>query len=263
MIDHLAHALAAEVPGAVAVLFYGSCLRDGQAGGILDFYVLTQAPRGLADRVLPPTVRFRVWDGMAAKVAVMPAAAFRRAMRRRALSTHLWARFCQPVALVWTRDAAAAALVHAALAQARRTAAWWAERLAAPGSDAEAAFETLFRHTYGAELRAERDDRPHRLVAADPAHWQGVAREWFTGPGRAECRAAARAWALRRRLGKPLAALRLAKAAFTFADGAAYLAWKIERHSGHHLTLTPWQRRHPLLAALPLLLRLRRAGVIR
>lgn len=263
MIEDLARALAGEVPGAMAVLFYGSCLREPQAGGILDLYVLTTAPRGVADRLLPPTVHFRQRDGVAAKVAVMPMAAFHRAMDRGALATHLWARFCQKVALVWARDADAAEAARAALAQARRTAAWWAERLAAPGSAAETAFETLFRATYGAELRAERDDRPHRLVQATPEHWLRLADECFGAPTPAERRAAARAWALRRTLGKPLAALRLVKAAFTFDGGAAYLAWKIERHTGHRLALTPWQRRHPVLAALPLLLRLRRAGIIR
>lgn len=263
MIADFARALAAEVAGAAAVLFYGSCLRDPQVGGILDFYVLTDGPRGLADRLLPPTVHFRQLDGAAAKVAVMPLAAFARAMERRALSTHLWARFCQPVALAWVRDAAAEETVRAALAEAGRTAAWWAERLAPPGSAAEAAFEILLRHTYAAEVRAERADRPRQLVAAAPAHWRGLAGQGFTRPGPAERRAAARAWAWRRRLGKPLAVLRLAKAAFTFDGGAAYLAWKIERHTGHRLALSPWQQRHPLLAALPLLLRLRRAGIIR
>ena len=269
MIEAFARTLAREVPGAMAVLFYGSCLRDPQAGGIADLYVLTQTPRGPADRVLPPTVHFRDGDGdgegdsVVAKVAVMPLAAFTRAMDRRALATHLWARFCQPVAVVWTRDTAAADAVGTALDKAGRTAAWWAERLAPAGCEAETAFEILFRHTYGAELRAERDDRPRRLVEAAPDHWRRLAKEGFTAPGPAERAAAARAWALRRRLGKPLAALRLIKAAFTFDGGAAYLAWKIERHTGHRLALTPWQRRHPLLAALPLLVRLRRAGIIR
>lgn len=263
MIETLARSLAHEVPGAVAVLFYGSCLREPQLGGIVDLYVLTEKPRGLADRVLSPTVHFRERDGIAAKVAVMPLAAFARAMDRRALTTHLWVRFCQQVALVWARDEAVAGTVRAALAEAQGTAAWWAERLAPAGCSAEAAFENLFRHTYAAELRAERDDRPRRLVEATPELWRRLAEDGFTAPAPAERAAAARAWALRRRLGKALAALRLAKAAFTFEGAAAYVAWKIERHTGHRLALTPWQRRHPLLAALPLLVRLRRAGIIR
>jgi hypothetical protein len=56
---------------------------------------------------------------------------------------------------------------------------------------------------------------------------------------------------------------RLAKAAFTFSGGVDYIAWKIERHSGHKIEVTPFQRRHPLLAAGPALWRLWRQGVLR
>lgn len=255
--------LAQEVPGALAVLFYGSCLREPAEDGVLDFYVLTTRPRSLADRVLAPTVHFATADGLRAKVAVMPVAAFVRAMGPTVLSTHIWARFCQPVALAWARDAEAAETVRAALVQAANTAAWWAERLSPPDCSAEEAWRALFRHSYAAELRPENDDRPSKLVAAMPDYWRHLAELTFTDPGASERRAAARAWERRRRLGKLFAAARLVKSAFTFDGAAAYLAWKIERHTGHQLTLTPWQQRHPLLAGLPLLLRLRRAGVIR
>ena len=53
------------------------------------------------------------------------------------------------------------------------------------------------------------------------------------------------------------------KAAFTFRGGARYLAWKVERHSGEAVALTPWQERHPILAAPPLLWRLYRKGAVR
>ena len=45
--------------------------------------------------------------------------------------------------------------------------------------------------------------------------------------------------------------------------GADYIVWKIERHSGEKIVLSPWQRRHPLLAAPLLLPRLLRRGAIR
>ncbi|MCC2659180.1 MAG: hypothetical protein K0Q76_4288, partial [Panacagrimonas sp.] len=64
-------------------------------------------------------------------------------------------------------------------------------------------------------------------------------------------------------LGKPLNVLRLLKAACTFDGAADYAAWKVERHSGVKLELSPWQRRHPLLAAPVVYLRLRRQGVLR
>jgi hypothetical protein len=39
--------------------------------------------------------------------------------------------------------------------------------------------------------------------------------------------------------------------------------WKIERHSGVRLPVSPWQRRHPLLASPVFLWRLYRVGAIR
>lgn len=259
----LARSLADRFDGTLAILFYGSCLRDSTLNGIVDFYVLTARPRGLVDRLAPPTVHFIAETGLRAKVAVMPLGAFARAMRPDAMSPHLWARFCQPTAIVWTADQTARGAVHAALADAVRTAAWWAERLAPAGASGEQAWRALFDHTYGAEWRAERADRPVLLVAADRQRWQQVARLTFTAPPPAERRRARRSWMWRRRLSRMLAAARLVKAAFTAQGGADYLAWKIERHSGRAVPLSDWQRRHPLLAALPLWLRLRRDGAIR
>jgi hypothetical protein len=70
-------------------------------------------------------------------------------------------------------------------------------------------------------------------------------------------------WAWRRFEGKALSILRLAKASLTFAGGAEYIAWKINRHAGTDIELKPWQRRHPLLAGLSLLPRLLKSGAVR
>ena len=68
----------------------------------------------------------------------------------------------------------------------------------------------------------------------------------------------------RRRIeGKLLSVLRLAKASATYAGGADYIAWKINRHAGTSFELKPWQKRHPLLAAISLLPRLLKSGAIR
>jgi hypothetical protein len=63
--------------------------------------------------------------------------------------------------------------------------------------------------------------------------------------------------------GKLLSVARLAKASATFAGGADYIAWKINRHAGTDIQLKPWQRRWPLLAAISLLPRLLRSGAVR
>ena len=49
--------------------------------------------------------------------------------------------------------------------------------------------------------------------------------------------------------GKSLNILRLLKASTTFEGAAKYAAWKIKRHTGVTLEVTPWQERHPVLAA--------------
>ena len=69
-------------------------------------------------------------------------------------------------------------------------------------------------------------------------------------------RANAALWRRMQRRGKVMSVIRLIKASFTFAGGIDYLAWKINRHAGTQIVISPWQRRHPLLAAIMLLPRL-------
>lgn len=270
-----------------AVLFYGACRREDDADGLLDLYVLTRSHRGFHRRVLPallnallpPTVLHRRSAAPAgelrAKVAVMTLRQFERRLRPGGLDTTLWARFCQPATLVHARDAAARERVENAVAQALETAALWAVRLGPATATPAEYWRGLLTHTFGAELRAERGDRPDRLLAADPA-WYGHALPLALerlglsaapdDAGRLTPGLPARAlapWALLRGCGKVLNTLRLVKAAFTYEGGPDYLRAKIERHSGLALQLTPWQRRHPLLAAPILLWRLRRRGAVR
>ena len=67
-----------------------------------------------------------------------------------------------------------------------------------------------------------------------------------------------RGWRARKLVGKPLNMMRLIKAAFTFRGGGDYVASKLDRHTNGALTLTPWERRHPWLAAPWVLIRLLR-----
>ena len=101
------------------------------------------------------------------------------------------------------------------------------------------------------------------IVAADPQRYERFARAALaSAPPVGE--AAARGWWKRmRRKGKLLSVARLAKASATFAGGADYIVWKINRHSGAGIELKPWQRRHPLLAAVTLLPRLLKSGAVR
>ena len=117
-----------------------------------------------------------------------------------------------------------------------------------------------FALTYSAELRAERKGRSGSVVDSDPERYRrfGDAAAWLAArrmPGQLGAGGGSK--------GKLLSVLRLAKASATFAGGADYIAWKINRHAGTDIELKPWQRRHPLLAAISLLPRLLRSGAIR
>lgn len=262
--------LAGEIagrPGVAAVLFYGNMARDPAAAGLVDLYVLTDHDRawagiGLAaagNRLLPPNVYHLALEDVAAKVAVIRLAAFQQRMRRDSWDTTLWARFAQPAALLHARDDAARAAVVGAVAQAWRTAAWWADRLA-PGEDRWAG---LFAATYGAELRPEGAGRPGAIAAAAPDLYAGIdALLPRMHLPQVDKDAARRAWARRRRAGLALNTARLLKAATTFRGGTAYALSKIERHAGP-AALRPWQRRLPWLAAPLVLLRLLRRGGLR
>lgn len=262
-VSTLAERLARDA-GARIALFYGSNLRTGSLDGVLDFYLLTDGAR---ERGIWPTVGYREIEiegrVLRVKIATMRLATFRAAAEARTLDTTIWTRFAQPAALAWSADSAAddavAVVGAAAVSAARFAAALGPER-----GRAEDYWHALFRATYAAELRIEprgREDdilRHHgeHLARLLPAAWQagGVP---FAAEGAALAPAMAReerarlrqAWALRRRLGKPINAARLVRAAFTFDGAARYAAWKIERHTGVAIPVTPWRERHPVLAA--------------
>jgi hypothetical protein len=272
-------ALAEVHPDAAAVLFYGSTLRTGDREGVLDYYVLTHAGprglRGLASRLLWPDVGYREWDDgrgmLRAKVAVMTLAQFRHAAAGRDLDTTIWARFAQPAALVWSEGPQTQATVLSAMDDAVVTASRFAAALGPVSGPADAYWAALFRQTYRAEFRIEPRGRERAILAVDPAHYEAALRAGWRRGGigfeetasvlRPELGAAERArlragWRLRRLLGPPRGLARIAKAAFTFDGAARYAAWKIERHTGVVVPLTPWRERHPLLAAPAALWRL-------
>jgi len=272
-----------------AVLFYGSTLRTGDMTGLLDFYVIVDGlkawrPDSYAwpHYLLPPRVEYWERDingeGLRAKLAILTLAQFEHLMRPRSLNTTVWARFCQPAALAYMRDLTAQAKTIAALSQAVESAAYWAALLGPVQAPASAFWSGLFDKTYAAEIRVEAAGRAQEFVAFHaerytrllPLAWEAcgiayvsegeVLRPSLSPHRRVE---AWRGWRLRALLAKPLNLMRLVKAVFSFDGAADYAAWKLERHTGVKLELTPWQRRHPLLAAPPIMWRLWRQGVLR
>lgn len=275
-VSAMAAAVAAEYPGsAESVLFYGSCLRQEELDGLmLDFYLIVDDYRSayrrrwlaVANRLIPPNVFPFAFEGLAAKYAVLSTKDFARSCSLEAESTSVWARFAQPSRLVWTRDEAAAATAATVIAQAAPTLfALTIPTMSEGQDDPLAVFRAGFALTYGAELRAERAQRSDSIVDSDPDRYRRFGQTVLAGNVAlgSDRAAALRRWGSRQRKGKLLTLVRLLKASATFAGGADYLVWKINRHAGTDIALKPWQRRWPLLAAFTLLPRLLKRGAIR
>lgn len=287
-VAEMAAAIAAQHPGASrAVLFYGSCLREKQLEGLmLDFYLIVSDYRAAygrrwlaaANRLVPPNVFPFAHKGLTAKYAVLSEADLARECSLEARSVSVWARFAQPSRLVWATDEAARKRASDAVSEAAPTLFQLTLPMMRPEAD-EALLDIWrrgFSLTYGAELRAERKNRPSSIVDSDPERYERFARAALStvasrmgvGPNGEvplidSPERMARRWRRMQRKGKMLTAGRLAKASFTFAGGVDYLAWKISRHSGVPIAIRPWQRRWPLLAAITLLPRLLKRGAIR
>ncbi|WP_066550243.1 MULTISPECIES: hypothetical protein [unclassified Sphingomonas] len=273
LIGAAARVIARRMNG-MAVLFYGSVLRTGDIDGVLDFYVLTgesAASPGLqrlGSRLLWPDVSYHeVTLGdrvIRAKVATMPLAIFAQAADGRMLDTTIWARFVQPSALIWSVDTGVADRVAAAVAAAARTAARYAAVLGPIHGTTRDYWQALFRETYQTELRVEKPGREDQILGFAPDHfdrlltlaWEADGLPYHRDGARlvprvpeVEARALVEQWYDRRRAGKPLNAARLIKAAFTFEGAARYALWKIQRHTGIFMPVTPFRERHPILAA--------------
>lgn len=276
------HCRARHEGAAVAVLFYGSCLRqpEQQLGdALLDFYVIVDNYRAAyesrlmacANATLPPNVFYveLPWQGLQlrAKYAVMSLQQFAEGCSPKARNVSIWARFCQPTRLIWCRDSNTDASLIEALAQACRTMFGNARPLveADMSNDALAIWREGFKATYAAELRSEKSDRALSIVAADESRYSAIGALLLKeGVGEGISLAAAREnWQGRRLLGKTLNYLRLIKAAFTFDGAVDYVMWKVRRHSGVVVPVSDWQRRHPLLAAPGLAWKLYRRGAFR
>jgi hypothetical protein len=264
----MAAAIAAKHSEASrAVLFYGSCLRQKQLDGLmLDFYLIVSDYRAaygkswlaVANRLIPPNVFYFEHDGLAAKYAVLSERDFHRLCGPQTSSVSVWARFAQPSRLVWCADTAAREMAIDAIVQAAPTLL--AAARPKPEEPALDLWRRAFALTYSAELRAERKGRASSVVDLEPDRY-----EHFTAPALTVARSMRPhgGWGWRRIEGKALSVARLAKASLTFAGGADYIAWKINRHAGTDIELKPWQRRHPLLAGLSLLPRLLKSGAVR
>lgn len=266
----IAAAIAAKHGGSSrAVLFYGSCLREQMLDGLmLDFYLIVSDYRAAyrkgwlieANRLIPPNVFYVDHDGLIAKYAVLNEADFEHECSPQAWTVSLAARFAQPSRLVWSADEVAEARAIDWISMAAPTLLGWTLSVVPEGASLLEIWRRAFQLTFGAELRAERKDRSIAIIDADRERYERVASA--AEPVDLLGKGGHRWWRGRQRHGKFVSLARLAKASFTFAGGADYIAWKINRHSDAAIRLKPWQRRHPLLAGISLLPHLLKNGAV-
>ena len=276
-----------------AVLYYGSCLRQGDpTEGVIDLYVVVRdyraAYRTLGRRLLaaflPPTVGYleTPWEAgcIRTKYAVISLADFRRGTSKRWFHSYLWGRFAQPCVTLYTSAPEVASVLDECLARAVATLLDRTVALAPARTTSAGLWAAALGASYRAELRPEAAGRAEEIVAADVPHYDALTRAWaatgargrltpaadggwnvaVSARGRRRCRGA---WFLRRLFGKGLSAARWFKAAATFEGGLDYAVWKLERHTGRKIEIPERVRRRPWLYAWGEIIRLYRSGTLR
>ena len=280
---------------AQAILFYGSCLRSGDdLDGLVDLYLLVDDYRSayksrmqaFLNALLPPNVYYleRKFKGQVVrtKYAVLSLADFQKGTSMRWFHSYLWGRFCQPTALLYTRNDEVADLVSKCFARAVLTFV----RRVLPGVPRQFTARQLWSRgltlSYSAELRSEKPEKRARLFDAAAEYYEEITdlavdalaysiqvdkstdtpcySLQISGGKRVVNRLA---WKLRSLQGKLLSIMRLLKATATFEGGVDYILWKIERHSGVTVDVEPRLKRRPLLAIWVLSWRLYRKGGFR
>lgn len=266
----MAGRLRAGRRSVAAILFYGSGLwKQPDSDTVLDFYVLvdgfaafdSRRAHAVLGRLLPPNVYYLAQDNRRCKFAVMRTDQFGKAAAGRSLNSQIWARFAQPCRLVYARDRDARDTVAAALADAVVTFhAQTLPLLPARERDPRGVWIRGLQQTYHNEWRSESGSRAEDIYLASRDAFD--ARSRLVLPRCTPARSVATR-GVRRLLSKLVYFLQLVKAVFTFDGGVDYALWKIERQSGVKLQATALQRRHPLIAAWPLVWKAWRAGGLR
>ena len=288
--------LLQQYEGAVdAMLIYGSCLRSGNAlDGLVDLYLVVddyhRAYRrwvpALFNQLLPPNVYYlEVQVGgklVRSKYAVLSMRDLERGTSSKWFSSYLWGRFSQPCGLLYSRNQEQTRRVHVALSQAVLTFLYRVLPSLPGELETHEIWQLGLALSYRAELRAEKPERGIHIYEAWEGLYQKITEVAMPMVGyridSARDRSPTRylvdidertrqmnrwGWLLRRIQGKLLTVLRLMKSAFTFQGGIDYIAWKLERHTGVSVPITPRMRRHPLIYSWGLVWRLYRQGVFR
>ncbi|MDH5564820.1 MAG: hypothetical protein OEY91_14510 [Nitrospirota bacterium] len=277
------------------ILLYGSCLRAGtDQDGLVDCYVIVDHYTSVypslwlavLNRWLPPNVFYgevnleeRV---VRMKYAVLSLEDFERSVTPQWFHSYFWGRFAQPTAVMACPSQAMGQRIISGLRRAVLTFLGNVLPQLPQKFSAKDAWSIGLALSYGAELRAESKGRTTTLWESNQSYYEQVAHAAFSvhfpkvkvieenGKTLYEIEPSwwnktknRIGWIVRKGQGKLLSILRLMKAAYTFQGGADYLIWKIERHSGVKVELTPAQRKHPIWAGITIFWRLYRQGAFR
>jgi Phosphatidate cytidylyltransferase, mitochondrial len=273
-----------------AVLLYGSCLHNYDLeNSVVDLYVVVddyykaydKALLCMLNRYVPPNVFYLEveFEGVTlrCKYGVISMNDFEEGASSW-FHSYIWGRFAQPTRLLYTCNNIARDRMHTLLAQATLT--FLRASVPALGRsivDTETIWSRGLALSYEAELRPEQKNRARQLThlnmgdyiritaCAAPAlsNLEALPHDRYNCiVGERDCRRALRRWRLRAWQGRLLSVLRLIKAVFTFRDCVDYAAWKIERHTGIKIEITPQLQRHPILFGWKVLLQLVRQGVM-
>ncbi|MGD9013417.1 MAG: hypothetical protein PVF62_13545, partial [Desulfobacterales bacterium] len=263
-------------------------------GGMVDLYVLvdryrTFEPRRMLatlNKWLPPNVYYLEVPfenrRVRSKYAVLSLSDFESGTSNRWFHSYIWARFAQPVGLLYARDEQVVQRVQSALAQAVTTFISRVLPQVSSPFTARDFWRKGLELSYRAELRAERPEKLVRLLAATPEYYEHITRSGLeslplavaiqngdttviyalTIPDRVR-RKSGFDWWVRRWQGKVLSVLRLLKGLLTFRGGVDYILWKIERHSGVKVEVSASLKRYPLIATCVILWKLYLRGAYR
>ncbi|MBX7146451.1 MAG: hypothetical protein K1X44_03970 [Alphaproteobacteria bacterium] len=299
-VDFLSQKIQEKYPNALCIIFYGSCLRKKNIekldDELFDFYVVvdsyleTYSRKKMAffNYLLPPNVFFISvpWQNhmLKAKYAVINYDQFYRGVSPKAWQPALWARFSQPIRLIYTKNDKARIQIINALKLASQTIIHQAIQLVGSNFTIKKLWVSIFSKTYGAELRPEKSNKAVDLYMSNQTYYQhltpmilkDLGYKWSEETTDNEIiyrlkeikfspyhiYGQSLLWFLRSIWARILNFLRLMKASFTFDNGVDYVLWKIKRHSGITMTLTPWQKKHPLLASPVILWKLYKQRIL-
>ncbi len=170
-----------------AILYYGSCLRQGDAlEGVVDLYrgcssyraALASAWRSLIYFILPPTVKYMEVeiDGAVArtKYALISRRDFRRGTSQRWFHSYLWGRFSQPCQLVFAANECNAGILSSTAWLARYAHCSHVPPRSCRHSSMRATMERGSEPSYRSELRPESGTRGIELADSSAQYYSEI-----------------------------------------------------------------------------------------